>query len=131
MVNVDTQALRKDFKSYRLRAADILLVHTKRSLWGWIIRSGTHCYWNHVLMVCSTGKTEQGHDGTLAVDAKTNGTIVMSRVSEYLNRPDKYDVAVKRLVADWFQDSTRRMPPDLTDTFQVVQRARIGPFDPN
>jgi hypothetical protein len=46
---------------------------------------------------------EQGYDGTLVVDAKTSGTIVISRASRYLNRLDKYDVAVKRLEAGWFQ----------------------------
>ena len=97
----------RDITGCRLRAADILLVHTKRSLWGWIIRFGTRCYWNHALMVCSDIDTEQDPGGALVIDAKTDGRIVVNRVGEYLDRSDKYDVAVKRLEADWFQDSNR------------------------
>jgi hypothetical protein len=104
-------------KGCRLRAADILLVHTKRSLWGWIIRSGTHCYWNHALMVCSSMDPEENPGGTFAVDAKTDGSIAVSRVGDYLDRPDKYDLAVKRLEADWFQDGDR--------VFQFDFRGRV------
>ncbi len=107
MVSVETQALRENIKTCRLQTADILLIHTKRSLWGWLIRFGTHCYWNHALMVYSAGSMEQGHGSILVVDAKTNGTVIMSRLSKYLNRFDKYDVAVKRLEADWFQDGSQ------------------------
>lgn len=112
MVSVDTQSLREEVKACRLRAADILLVHTRRSIWGWIIRFGTHSYWNHALMVCSTAGAKQGLGNTLVVDAKTNGTIVMRHLSEYLNRSYKYDVAVKRLEADWFQDDNQASVPD-------------------
>ena len=31
----------------KLQPADILLVHSKNSFWGRLIRWGTHCYWNH------------------------------------------------------------------------------------
>ena len=65
MANFDNQVLRKYTEAHQLQAADILLVHTKRSLWGWIIRFGTHCYWNHALMVCSAGDVEKGYDETL------------------------------------------------------------------
>jgi hypothetical protein len=104
MVSVDRQTLREESVACQLEAADILLIHTKQSLWGWLIRHGTHCYWNHALLVCSPRDAEQGYGSISAVDAKTNGAIVMNRVSEYFNRSNKYDVAVKRLEADWFQD---------------------------
>lgn len=96
-----------------LQPTDILLVHTRRSLWGWLIRFGTHCYWNHALMVCRVGEREQDYDNILAVDAKTDGSIVIIKVSEYLRRPDKYDVAVKRLRADWFDNNGHPLAPDL------------------
>jgi hypothetical protein len=80
----------------RLEAADVLLVHTRRSLWGWLIRLGTRCYWNHALMVCRAGDGD-GYRDTLVVDAKSDGTIVIDPVGRYLDRPGKYDVAVKRL----------------------------------
>ena len=103
MVNVNTKTVRENGEAYRLQAADILLVHTKRSLWGWIIRFGTHSYWNHALIVCSAEKQKQDSGNALVVDAKTDGTIAVRRASEYLNRTSKYDVAVKRLEADWFK----------------------------
>jgi len=83
----------------RLEAADVLLVHTKRSLWGWLIRAGTRCYWNHALLVCRTGDTDEGYRSTLVVDAKSDGTIVIRPVRGYLDNPGKYDIAVKRLQA--------------------------------
>lgn len=82
----------------RLEAADVLLVHTKHSLWGWLIRLGTRCYWNHALMVCRTGEGD-GYRGTLVVDARSDGAIIIGPVTAYLDRPGKYDLAVKRLEA--------------------------------
>lgn len=90
-------------ESFRLQAADILFVHTKRNLWGWLIRWGTHCYWNHCLMVYAASDNGPGHGNELMIDAKSSGSIRMGRVSEYLCRPDKYDVAVKRMEEAWFQ----------------------------
>lgn len=97
----------RDLSGCRLRAADIVLVHTKRSLWGWIIRFGTRCYWNHALMVCADMDAEESPDGASAIDARTDGRVVADRVGKYLGRSDKYDVAVKRLEAEWFQEGNR------------------------
>jgi len=104
MVSMCEQKIKSKVETYGLQPADILLVHTRRSLWGWLIRFGTHCYWNHALMVCSLG--ERNHDcyDALVVDAKTDGSIVLSNLSEYLERSDKYDVAVKRFRTDWFNN---------------------------
>ncbi len=55
---------------------------------------------------------KQDYDNILAVDAKTDGSIVISKVSEYLKRPDKYDVAVKRLRTDWFDNGGQSLAPD-------------------
>ena len=93
-----------DVKLNELRPADILLIHTHRSLWGWLIRYGTHCYWNHALMVYSTGEEGQDHHDILVIDAKTDGSVVLRKLSYYLSRPDKYDVAVKRLNDELLND---------------------------
>jgi len=103
----------RKIEACELQPTDILLVHTKRSLWGWFIRFGTHSYWNHALMVCRVGERRQDYDNILAVDAKTDGSIVISKVSEYLTQPDKYDVAVKRLRADWFDNDGESLTLDL------------------
>jgi hypothetical protein len=87
----------------RLDAADILLVHAKHNIWSWLIRLGTRCYWNHALLVCSPGDIMHGSRKAMIIDAKTSGAIVTGYADEYFGRPDKYDVAVKRLEADWFQ----------------------------
>lgn len=89
-----------DVNINELQPADILLVHTRRSLWGWLIRTGTHSYWNHALMVYSTEKTGQDYDAILVIDAKTDGSIILRKLSDYVSRPDKYDIAVKRLNGD-------------------------------
>jgi len=112
MTGIQIQEKRR-IRASELQPTDILLVHTKRNLWGWLIRFGTHSYWNHALMVCQVGESEQDYDSILAVDAKTNGSIVISKVSEYLKKPDKYDVAVKRLRADWFNNDGPSLDLDL------------------
>ncbi|UCD29877.1 MAG: hypothetical protein JSV03_05200, partial [Planctomycetota bacterium] len=103
-----SERLKCSAKSFKLEAADIILIHTKRSLWGWIIRRGTHCYWNHALMVHSPGSLGQGYKDTVVVDAKTGGTIEMDRLRRYLERKGKYDVAIKRLELDWFRGSGKK-----------------------
>ena len=93
----------RDHVACRLEPADILLVHTKHSLWGRIIRLGTHCHWNHALMVYSAGDEAVGHSNAIVIDASTDGRIVLRKASYYLGRPEKFDVAVTRLDAEWFQ----------------------------
>jgi hypothetical protein len=97
----------------KLENADIVLVHTKKSLWGWIIRRGTHCYWNHALIVCSPGSPENAYNDALVIDAKTGGTIEMEHLQKYLSRRGKYDIAVKRFEANWFCDRKQSNNPDL------------------
>lgn len=105
MVTIDSKTIKGSVNNLRLEAADILLVHTKKSLWGWIIRHGTHSYWNHALIVYLPGTSEKCYNDTLVVDAKTGGTIEMDHLRKYLTRSNKYDIAVKRLDADWFRDN--------------------------
>ena len=107
MVKADTRIAEESITICKLKTADILLIHTKRSLWSWIIRFGTRCYWNHALIICSVGNWRQGYENTLVVDAKTGGSIEIGRVNEYLDKLNKYDVAVKRLEANWFQDNSQ------------------------
>lgn len=97
MMVADIKERDKDVKLEELRPADILLIHTRRSLWGWLIRRGTHCYWNHALMVYSTDKIGRDYRDALVIDAKTDASIVLRKLSDYVSRPDKYDMAVKRL----------------------------------
>lgn len=97
MMVTDIKERYPDVTEKELRPADIILVHTRRSLWGWLIRRSTHCYWNHALMVYSTGETGHNYHEILVIDAKTDGSIILRKLGYYLSRPDKFDVAVKRL----------------------------------
>lgn len=99
-----TRVIEEPAKVCELKAADILLVHKKRNLWAWVVRFATRCYWNHALMVCAIEKPERGYDTILVVDPKTAGGIEMGCAAQYLGSPGKFDVAVKRLEADWFQN---------------------------
>jgi hypothetical protein len=106
MMVTDIKERYADVTVQELRPADIILVHTRRSLWGWLIRHGTNCYWNHALMVYSTGETGHNYHDTLVIDAKTDGSIILRKLGYYLSRPGKFDVAVKRLNEELFDDDS-------------------------
>ena len=89
----------------RLKRADILLTRTKGSLLGALIRFGTGSYWNHALMVYTIRDTDQGYNTTFIIESGGSG-IDVHNIAHYLEKPGKYDVAVKRFDADWFQDDT-------------------------
>jgi hypothetical protein len=89
----------------KLKRADILLAHTKRSYWGWLIRLGTRCYWNHALIIYMVRDTQQVYDKALIIDPKMGG-IHMGNITHYSKNPNQYDVAVKRLEKEWFQNGS-------------------------
>lgn len=97
-------AIKELVESGRLRRADILLTHSKGSLWGWLIRLGTRCYWNHALLLYTVRDTTHSYDEVMIIDPRM-GNICMGYVSQYLDNPNRYDVAVKRFEKEWFQDS--------------------------
>ncbi len=84
-----------------LEAADIVLVHTRHSLWASIIRLGTHCYWNHAAIVCRAAGAGHPYEGALLVDAKTDGCMEIRPAEYYLGNPHKYVVGVKKLDSCW------------------------------
>jgi hypothetical protein len=86
----------------KLKVADILLTHSKVSFWGWLIRLGTRCYWNHALILYAVRESMQGSNEALIIDPKM-GSIRIGNISHYFENPSRYDVAVKRLDKEWFQ----------------------------
>lgn len=86
----------------RIKSADVLLEHSRGSIWGWIVRFGTRNYWNHALMVCSVGDSTGKNEQTLMIDPRLGGIFSFS-LPEYFRKYPNYDVAVKRLDKDWFQ----------------------------
>ncbi len=88
-----------------LKRADILLSHTKRSLLGRLIRFGTDSYWNHAFMIYTIRSQKQGYDATFIIESGGAG-IDIHNITNYFEKPKKYDIAVKRFEADWFQDNS-------------------------
>jgi len=87
----------------KLKRADILLAHSKGSYWGWLIRLGTRCYWNHAFIIYMVRDPDQDYDKALIIDPKM-GSIRMDNIAHYFENPNRYDVAVKRLDEEWFQN---------------------------
>jgi hypothetical protein len=93
----------------KLKRADILLVHSKGSYWGWLIRLGTRCYWNHAFIVYAVRDPNQGNGEALIIDPRM-GSIHMDNITRYFEKPNRYDVAVKRLDKEWFQNDSQLVP---------------------
>ncbi len=89
----------------KLRRADIILTRSKGSLLGWLIRFGTRSYWNHAAMVYVIQGPRQGYDTTFIIESGGVG-IDIHNISHYFQNPKKYDVGIKRLEKDWFQDDS-------------------------
>jgi hypothetical protein len=89
----------------RLKRADILLTHSKGSLLGWLIRFGTGSYWNHAAMVYVIRSPDQGYDHTFIIESGGAG-IDIHNIGHYFQNPKKFDIAIKRLERDWFQDDS-------------------------
>ncbi|HEY41405.1 MAG TPA: hypothetical protein G4O18_06055 [Dehalococcoidia bacterium] len=103
MPRLQGTAMKELVEGGKLKRADILLSRTKRSLLGFLIRFGTNSYWNHAFMIYVLRSPEQGYNTTFIIESGGAG-IDIHNISHYFERPDKYDVAVKRYEADWFQD---------------------------
>jgi hypothetical protein len=87
----------------KLKRADILVTRSKGSLLGWLIRFGTKSYWNHAAMVYVIRGPELGYDSTFIIESGGSG-IDIHNIGHYFERPGKYDIGIKRLEKDWFQD---------------------------
>jgi hypothetical protein len=86
----------------KLKRADILVTRSKGSLLGWFIRFGTNSYWNHAAMVYVIRNPELGYDSTFIIESGGAG-IDIHNIGHYFERPEKYDVGIKRLEKEWFQ----------------------------
>ncbi|TET96399.1 MAG: hypothetical protein E3J30_11930 [Anaerolineales bacterium] len=104
MPRLEGTAMKELVEEGRLRRADILLSRTKRSLLGSLIRFGTDSYWNHTLMIYAIRSPRQGYETTFIIESGGSG-IDIHNIAHYFEKPWKYDVAVKRLETDWFQDN--------------------------
>ena len=105
MPKLEGEAMEELVEGGKLKRADILLSHTKRSLLGRLIRFGTNCYWNHALMIYTIRNLKQGYDSTFIIESGGAG-IDIHNITHYFKQPKKHDVAVKRFEADWFKDDS-------------------------
>jgi hypothetical protein len=106
MQKLEGTAIKELVGGGKLKRADILLAHSKGSYWGWLIRLGTRCYWNHAFIIYMVRDPNKGYDEALIIDPRM-GIIHLDNVAHYLGNPNRYDVAVKRLDKEWFQNDSK------------------------
>jgi len=105
MQKLEGTAITELVEGGKLKRADILLAHSKGSCCGGLIRIGTHCYWNHAFILYMVRDPDQGYDETLIIDPRM-GVIHLDNIAHYLGNPRRYDLAVKRLDKEWFQNDS-------------------------
>ena len=103
MQKLEGTAMAELVEGNRLKRADILLAHYKGSYWGWLISLGTRCYWNHAFIIYMGRDPDQDYDKALIIDPKM-GSIHMDDIAHYFENPNRYDVAVRRVDKEWFQN---------------------------
>lgn len=104
-IKLSDNAMQELVAGGKLKRADILVTRSKGSLLGWLIRFGTGSYWNHAAMVYVIRNPEMGYDSTFIIESGGGG-IDIHNIGHYFERPKKYDVGIKRLEKDWFQDNS-------------------------
>jgi hypothetical protein len=87
----------------RLKRGDVFIARYKGSIYGTLIRLSTRNYWNHAFIIYMVKDPDDGFDKALIIDPKM-GSIHLDDIAYYLANPEKYDVAVKRLERNWFQN---------------------------
>jgi hypothetical protein len=105
MQKLEGTAMTELVEGGKLKRADILLAHSKGSYWGWLIRLGTRCYWNHAFILYMVRDPNQGYNEALIIDPRM-GIIHMDNITHYFEKPNRFDVAVKRLDKEWFQNDS-------------------------
>jgi hypothetical protein len=129
MQKLEGTAMTELVEGGKLKRADILLAHSKGSYWGWLIRLGTRCYWNHAFILYMVRDPNQGYDKALIIDPRM-GSIHTGNITYYFENPDRYDVAVKRLDKEWFQnDSEMGGLPYCQTVCDIALRETTDKFD--
>jgi hypothetical protein len=129
MQKLSGTAMTELVEHHRLRRADIFLARYKRSFYGWIARLFTRCYWNHAFIIYMVADPLNGFNKALIIDPKM-GSIHLDDIAYYLDNPQKYDVAVKRFEADWFQnDGTEGGKPFCSTVCNVALRETADRYD--
>lgn len=94
----------------QLKPADIIVIRHKKDLFRKFLRMVTESYWDHTAMVIYPSDPNQYREHTIFIESirkwafsPSSRGITFHRIQRYLNRPDLYEIGVKRV-------------PNLTDT---------------
>ena len=116
-----------------LHCGDILLLHTKSSIIGALIRKFTKSYWNHTALVLTNFSHLPEYKTTVVIEAQDDG-VMAHRIGMFLD-PKKYDIAVKRVLFldDTEQDMVKHyllshidVPYDSARIFNILAGMFIG-----
>lgn len=81
----------------KLQEADIVLVHTHKSILRALIRKVTKSYWDHVALVLFPRNLKKGRYYNQIIEATEPNGIEIHKLDKYLRDPAKYDVGIKRI----------------------------------
>lgn len=81
----------------KLQAADIVLIHTKKSLLRYFVRRVTKSYWDHVAMVLFPRDIQKGRYYNQIIEAADPGGVEIHKLDKYLKNPEKYEIGIKRM----------------------------------
>lgn len=79
-----------------LRVGDIVLMRKKRGPIAHFIKRTSGSYWSHVALVFHVARISRFDPDILLVEARDQG-IEIHRLNVYSNRPETYDIGVKRV----------------------------------
>lgn len=86
-----------------LRIGDVVLVRHRRRLMRFFLRKATRSYWDHSALILFPKDPGRGHHSHILVEAIQHGLVSgwrrgteVHKFEKYLERPDLYDVGVKR-----------------------------------
>jgi hypothetical protein len=99
-----SQTVEEFLKSDKLKRADVMLSRGKKSFFSKLIMWGTRSNWSHAALVFAIPKPEEGFDNTFVIESVGDGVDITNLRYYVVDHADEYDVAIKRLEAEWFSN---------------------------
>jgi len=81
----------------KLQEADLIFIHTKKSLLRVLLRKVTDSYWDHIVLVLFPKNKKKGNYYNLIIEAVDPRGIEIHKLNKYLSDPNKYEIGVKRV----------------------------------
>lgn len=98
-----------DEAALHLRRSDVVLCRGKRSLFSRLIRWATRSHFSHTAVVFLIPKHDEGFNNTFLIESITSGVDITDLHHYAVEHADAYDVAIKRLERDWFDENVQRL----------------------